>query len=44
MGDWEVRNTGCWPRRAEMHLKGMISMSPESCIFPYVEKRINSLT
>ena len=23
---------------AEMHMKGMISMSPDSCIFPYIEK------
>ena len=22
----------------EMHMKGMISMSPDSCIFPYIEK------
>ena len=24
---------------AEMHMKGMISMSPDSCTFPYIEKR-----
>ena len=44
MGDWEERNTGYWPRRAEMHLKGMMSVSPESCNFPYAEKGLNSLT
>ena len=25
--------------RAEVHLRGMISVSPHSCIFPYIEKR-----
>ena len=26
------------PRTAEMHMKGMILVSPDSCIFPYIEK------
>ena len=30
--------TGYWPRIAEMHMKGMVSVSPDSCIFPYIEK------
>ena len=24
---------------AEVHIKGMISESPDACIFPYIEKR-----
>ena len=31
-------NTGYWPLRAKMHVKGMISVSPDSCIFPCIEK------
>ena len=27
----DVRNTACWPQRAEMYIKGMISVSPDSC-------------
>ena len=27
-----------WPQTAEIHTKGMISVSPESCIFPHIEK------
>ena len=30
----DVKNTGYWPQRDEVHRKGMISMSPDSCIFP----------
>jgi len=33
----KTQDTG--PRIAEMHLKGMISVSPDSCIFPYIEKK-----
>ena len=29
---------GYWPWIAEMHTKGIISMSPDSCIFLYIEK------
>ena len=29
---------GLWPQIAEMHIKGMISVSPNSCIFPDTEK------
>ena len=31
-------STGEQPRIAEGHMKGMISLSPDSCIFPYTEK------
>ena len=27
-----------WPQIAEVHIKGMISVSPDSCIFLYKEK------
>ena len=27
-----------WPQIDEVYMKGMISLSPDSCIFPYVEK------
>jgi len=37
-GTQEVKNTRYWPQIAEMHVKRMISMSPDSCIFPYIEK------
>ena len=33
-----VKNTGYWPQRAEMHMKGVTSVSPNPCIFPYIEK------
>ena len=33
----EVKNTGNWPQTAEMHPKGMISLRPDSCIFPNTE-------
>ena len=29
----------CWPQGAEMHMAAMIAVSPDSCIFPYTEKR-----
>ena len=31
--------SGYWPQMAEVHIKGMISVSPDSCILPYIEKR-----
>ena len=34
----DVRNTGYWPRTGEVHMKGMISVSTGSCIFPCIEK------
>ena len=34
----DVKNTRYWPQTAEMHMKGMISVSPDFCIFPYIEK------
>ena len=33
---WKI--IGYWPQIAEMHMKGMISVSPDSWIFPYIEK------
>ena len=39
-----VKNTGFWPQMAEMHVKGMISVSPGSCVFPIRRKALNSLT
>ena len=32
-------NRAHWPQTAEVHVKGMTSVSPGSCIFPYTEKR-----
>ena len=37
-GNTGCENTGYWPQRAEVPIKGMISMSPDLCIFPYIEK------
>ena len=31
------KRTGYWPQ-IEVHIKGMISMSPDTCTFPYTEK------
>ena len=39
---WEnsgCENTGYCPQIAEVYIKGLISVSPEFCIFPYIEKR-----
>ena len=33
--DEKIRDTG---PRAEAHSQGMVSVSPDSCIFPYTEK------
>ena len=40
---WALRssgyeNIGSGPQIAEIHIKGMISVSPDSCIFPHTEK------
>ena len=35
----DVKITGYWLRIAEMRMKGVISVSPDSCIFSYIEKR-----
>ena len=40
----DVKSTGFWPQIAEVHIKGMISVSPDSPIFPYSEKALNSFT
>ena len=34
-----LRDLGYWPQTAEVRTKAMISMSPDSCIFPNIEKR-----
>ena len=33
-GNSGCENTRYWPQIAEVHIKGMISVSPDSCIFP----------
>ena len=37
-------HTGYWPQIAEMHMKGMISVSPDSSHLPIHRKALNSLT
>lgn len=32
-----MRITGCWPQRAEIHIREMTSVSPDSCILPHIE-------
>ena len=32
------KNTVYWPQITEMHVKGMISVSPDSCIFSFIQK------
>ena len=34
---WALRKNRIWPQIAEMHMKRMISVSPDACIFWYVE-------
>ena len=36
----QVVRTGYWPQTAEVHINRMISVSPDSCIFPYIEKHL----
>ena len=43
-GTQDPENIGYWPQGAEMHMKGMISVSLDSCIFPIHRKVLNSLT
>ena len=40
----DMKSTGFWPQIAEVHIKGMISVSPDYRIFPYSEKALNSFT
>ena len=40
--EWE--STGCHTQIAEMHIKGKISVSPDTCIFPLHTIALNSLT
>ena len=37
-GSSGCENTGYWPQIAKMHIEGMISVGPDSCIFPHTEK------
>ena len=37
-GAGDVSNTVYWPKIADMHMKGMISVTPDSSIFPFLEK------
>ena len=37
-GNSGCENTGYWPQITEVHIKGMISVNPNSCIFPYIGK------
>ena len=30
--------TGSWPQIAEVPIKGAISVNPDSCTFPYIQK------
>ena len=34
----DVKTQDYWPQITEVHIKGVISVSPDSCIFPYKEK------
>ena len=36
--NWGCENTGYWPQIVEMYRKGMISVSSDSHIVPYIEK------
>ena len=38
-GDSGQRKAGYRPQIAKVQIKWMISMSPDSCIFPYIDKR-----
>ena len=33
----KTQTVGCWPQIAEIHMKEMILVSPDSCIFPCIE-------
>ena len=37
-GNLGCENSGYWSQIAEVHIKRMSSVSPDSCIFPYIEK------
>ena len=37
-GNSGSENTGNWPHTAEVPIRGMISVSLDSCIFSYLEK------
>ena len=37
-GTQDMSFSGYWPQIAEVHIKGTILVSPDSCIFLYIEK------
>ena len=37
-GDSRCETSGNWPQIAEVHITRTSSLSPDSCIFPYIEK------
>ena len=37
-GNSGCENTGSWPYISKLHIKGMISVNPDCCIFSYLEK------
>ena len=43
-GDSGWESTGYWPQRAEVHIKGIISKSPDPCYLSLHIKVLNSLT
>ena len=43
-GTQVCENTGYWPQIGEVHITGMISVSPGSSTFSCIEKALNSLT
>ena len=45
-GPWEDsrwKSTWYWPWIAKVHIKGINSASPDSCIYPYIKKGLTSL-
>ena len=38
LGGFRWRQVGYWPQTDEVYIKGKISVSPDYCIFPYIEK------
>ena len=40
-GNSGCENIGYWPQTGEVHIRGMISVSPDSCIFSHTYKSAN---
>ena len=36
--EYICKNAGCWSEITEMYMKGMTSIIPDFCIFPYIEE------